>query len=144
MQIQMAFAYDHAAEYDNALSVLGSFNVIKTSKLPVTKRQCTYVIQIRWCKKDKGKHLLKVNFSDAHNKKTLKNYNTIVNVESSTNTLMTITTHMIHFQNLSFKAYGMYTASVLVDNKVIAQIPIQIAVPNLDPDQLSSLFYHHN
>ncbi len=102
MNIQVAVLCDSAIEYQNRLCILGTFDTIRTPKLPATKAQCSVALQILWTKIEEGTHTIKTRFMDDDGNPTLKAVNSSVKISIPPASSFLTTNHILNIQLLKF------------------------------------------
>ncbi len=126
MNIQIAVLCDSAVEYENRLCILGTFDTIRTHKLPATKPQCSIALQILWNKTEEGPHTLKTRFMDEDGNPTLEAVNSSVKVSVPPTSSFLTTNHILNIQQLKFVRTGNYLIVIDIDGNMKAEIQLQV------------------
>lgn len=133
MNVIMAVACDSAVEYAGRLCVLGTFDTIAGTQLPIVKPHCSLVVQIQWDKSDEGRHRIQARFMNEDGSRTLNDLESAVQVTIPDPRLFLTTNHIINLQQLKFHQAGTYLIAVVVDDQTEAEIHIQVQSGKLPP-----------
>ncbi len=126
MNIQVAVLCDSAIEYQNRLCILGTFDTIRTHKLPATKSQCSIALQILWTKMEEGPHMIKTRFMDDDGNPTLKAVNSSVKIAIPPTSSFLTTNHILNIQQLKFTKTGNYLIVIDIDDNMKTEIQLQV------------------
>ena len=126
MPIHVAVLCDSAIEYHNRLCILGTFDTIRTPKLPATKAQCSVALQILWTKIEEGTHTIKTRFMDDDGNPTLKAVNSSVKISIPPASSFLTTNHILNIQQLKFTKKGNYLIVIDIDGNMKTEIQLQV------------------
>ncbi len=126
MNIQIAVLCDSAVEYQSKLCILGTFDTIRTYKLPTTKPQCSIALQILWNKTEEGTHTIKTRFMDDDGNPTLGAVNSSVKISVPPTSSFLTTNHILNIQQLKFIKKGNYLIVIDINGNMKAEIQLQV------------------
>ena len=64
MDIEVFAICDAATESGGKLNILGAFDSLYGSKLPIVHPHCSIALRIRYSKIEEGQHTIRINFVD--------------------------------------------------------------------------------
>lgn len=128
MEIQVATLCDSAADYQGKLCVLGTFDTIMSAGLPVTHPHCAVALRVVFRKEEEGTHRLRLNIIDADGREIVPAIQGELHVRVPDGVYFISANMVINIQQLQFPQPGMYAIDVVVDDRQIASLPLQIRV----------------
>jgi hypothetical protein len=126
MNIQVAVLCDAATDDHGKLNLLGAFDSILASQLPVAHPQCTVALRVTFMSGDEGDRRLKLNFVNADGKNIIPSIDIPVQVEFPEDAHFVTRNFIINIQGLKFNEIGLYSVDVLLDDKSQASIPLWV------------------
>jgi len=126
MNIQVAVLCDSAIEYQNRLCILGTFDTIRTHRLPATKPQFSIALQILWSKIEEGAHTIKTRFMDEDGNPIMKAINASVKITIPPTSSFVTTNHILIIQQLKFTKAGNYLIVIDIDVDMKTEIQLQV------------------
>lgn len=126
MNIQVAVLCDAATDDHGKLNLLGAFDSILASQLPVVHPQCTVALRVTFVSGDEGDRRLKLNFVDADGKNIMPPIDIPVPVELPDDAHFVTRNFIVNIQGLKFPDIGLYSVDVRLDDKSQASIPLWV------------------
>jgi hypothetical protein len=128
MEIQAALLCDCATDYRGKLCILGTFDTIITPSLPSTHPHCSIALRVVFRDSDEGNHKVKVRLINEDGKNLLPNIEPELQVKLPENVFFYSRNLIFNLQQIKFEQAGLYSIDVLIDEKMIARIPLQVVV----------------
>jgi hypothetical protein len=126
MNIQVAVLCDAATDDHGKLNLLGAFDSILASQLPVVHPQCTVALRVTFVSGDEGDRRLKLNFVDADGKNIMPPIDIPVPVQMPEDAHFITRNFIVNIQGLKFPEIGLYSVDVRLDDKTQASIPLWV------------------
>ncbi|MGO8763938.1 MAG: DUF6941 family protein [Limisphaerales bacterium] len=126
MNIQVAVLCDAATDDHGKLNLLGAFDSILASQLPVMHPQCTVALRVTFVSGDEGSRRLKLNFVDADGRNIMPAIEIPVPVEMPDDAHFLTRNFIVNIQGLKFSEFGLYSVDVRLDDKSQASIPLWV------------------
>ncbi len=133
MEIQVAALCDSAADYEGKLCLLGAFDTIMASSLPAVHPQCSVALRILFRKEEEGLHTVSVLFVDEDGHAIVPPMETKFDVELPEDLFFSTRNLILNLQQLPFAKHGAYAIDVLVDQRPMASIPLQVRLNQPPP-----------
>jgi hypothetical protein len=128
MEIQVAVLCDSAVDYRGKLCILGTFDTIVTANLPSTHPHCSIALRIVFRDSDEGSHKIKVRLINEDGKNLLPNIEPEMKVKMPENVFFFSRNLVFNLQQIKFEQAGLYSIDVLIDEQMMARIPLQVVV----------------
>ena len=128
MEIQAAVLCDSAADYRGKLCILGTFDTIVTPSLPSTHPHCSIALRIVFRDSDEGSHKLKLRLINEDGKNILPNIEPDMQVKLPENVFFYSRNLIFNLQQIKFDQAGLYSIDVIIDEQMMARIPLQVVV----------------
>ena len=81
MEVQVATLCDSAHDYNHKLCIMGTFDTICSTHLPVVHPQCAIALRICFKPGDEGDHEIAINFIDDDGKPKMPSIQSRINVQ---------------------------------------------------------------
>jgi hypothetical protein len=128
MEIQAAVLCDSAADYRGKLCILGTFDTIITPNLPSTHPHCSIALRIVFRDSDEGTHKLKLRLINEDGKNILPHIEPEMQVKLPENVFFYSRNLIFNLQQIKFESAGLYSIDVIIDEQMMARIPLQVVV----------------
>jgi len=119
---------DSAADYRGKLCILGTFDTIITPSLPSTHPHCSIALRIVFRDADEGVHKLKLRLINEDGRNILPNIEPEMHVKLPENVFFYSRNLIFNLQQITFEQAGLYSIDVLIDDAIVARIPLQVVV----------------
>ncbi len=124
MHVEVFSLCDAATVDGGKLNMLGVFDSIWTTKVPVVHSQCAIALRVRFDRIEEGEHKVLVNFIDADGKHIIPTANGKVNIHFADNQRSGTTNLILNIQGLKIEKYGEYSIDLSIDNRNVASLPL--------------------
>jgi hypothetical protein len=128
MEIQAAVLCDSAADYKGKLCILGTFDTIISPALPSTHPQCSIALRLVFRDSDEGTHRLKLRMINEDGLNILPQIEPELQVKLPENVYFYSRNLIFNLQQIKFEQAGLYSIDVLIDEQMMARIPLQVVV----------------
>jgi hypothetical protein len=128
MDIQAAVLCDSATDYRGKLCLLGTFDTIITPSLPSTHPHCSIALRIVFRDADEGVHKLKLRLINADGQNILPKIEPEMHVKLPENVYFYSRNLIFNLQQIKFEQAGLYSIDVIIDDHIVARIPLQVVV----------------
>ena len=126
MEIQVATLCDSASDYNGKLCVLGTFDTICSSGIPIIHSHCSLALRICFKPGDEGRHTVTVRFINDDGKPIMKTFSESIDIKLPNNAYFLTRNLILNFQRLTFAATGQFSIDVSVDDEMLARIPLRV------------------
>lgn len=126
MDIQVAVLCDSAADYRGKLCILGTFDTILAPTLPSTHPHCSIALRVVFRDSDEGAHKFKIRLINEDGKNILPNIEPEISVKLPENVFFFSRNLIFNLQQIKFEQAGLYSIDVLIDEVMMARIPLQV------------------
>ena len=124
MHIEVFSLCDAATANQGKLNMLGVFDVIWSSKIPVIHPQCSIALRIRFDSIERGDHKISVNFVDIDGKHILPPANGTIKVNFPDEQSSGASNLIFNLQGLKLERYGEYSLDLAIDGRSEASLPL--------------------
>lgn len=126
MNVEIFTLADHAEDYGGKLSILGSFDNIKTHVLPSVHPHCCIALRLRFQKSEEGNHSVRIVMIDADGKnygpKMDGNLHVALPHDSDTATSNLV----IGMNGFPLTKPGTYHLDLVVDGQLVSRLPLKV------------------
>ena len=130
MEIQIAVLCDAATDSNGKLNILGTFDTIYSTQLPVVHPQCSIAIRITFSKVEEGAHRVRLNFVDEDGKSVWPApIEMSVDVAVPDETIFLSRNFIVNIQKLTLEKEGLYSIDIAVDGRQEGSIPLLVKIP---------------
>jgi hypothetical protein len=126
MDIQVAVLCDAATDYYGKLNILGAFDTIFTSQLPMVFPQCSIALRMRFSKVEEGTHKVKLNFVDEDGRSVAPPMEFPLEIAVPEDTIFVSRNLTINIQQLKFERAGLYSIEMALNGRQEGSIPLLI------------------
>lgn len=136
MKIEIFALCDAATEGGGKLNLLGAFDVIATSELPLIQPSCAIAIRIRFKRIESGSHRVKLDLVDEDGRHVVPAFETSVDIRHDDGAESAVANLLLNFQQLRFEKFGRYSIDLALDGRQEGSLPIfvrQISAPAQQP-----------
>jgi len=124
MHLEVFSLCDAATADTGKLNILGAFDTIWCSQVPVVHPQCSIALRIRFDSIERGEHKISVNFVDADGKHILPPANGVIKINFP-NEQRSGSSHLIlNIQGLKLEKHGEYSIDLAIDGRSEASLPL--------------------
>ena len=115
---------DAATVSGGKLNVLGAFDSIFATQVPVAHAQCALALRIRFARIEEGEHRLRLNISDEDGKPIMPGLEGVLNVNFTGDDDSAVTNFIINIQQLKLEKFGAYSLDLAVDGRHESSLPL--------------------
>lgn len=129
MNIEVYALCDAATNDMGKLNMLGAFDTIVASQLPVVHPQCAIALRIRFGNIEKGEHRVTVNFVDLDGRNIIPPANGNINVNIPDGQRSGSANLILNIQRLKLEKYGEYSIDLAIDGRSEGSLPLLVIQP---------------
>jgi hypothetical protein len=129
MNIEVYALCDAATNDLGKLNMLGAFDTIMASQLPVVHPQCAIALRVRFGNIEKGEHRVTVTFVDFDGKNIIAPANGIINVNFPDGQRSGSANLILNIQRLKLEKYGEYSIDLAIDGRSEGSLPLLVIQP---------------
>ena len=130
MEVQVAVLCDSASDYRGKLCVLGTFDTIYASQLPAVHPHCSIALRIVFRDEDEGMRNIRLRLIDEDGKNILPNIEPRLDIRLPPEMFFYSKNFIFNLQQIKFENAGQYSIDILIDDRMIARIPLQVVLKN--------------
>ncbi len=130
MEIQVATLCDSASDYNGKLCVLGTFDTICSSGIPIVHPHCSLALRICFKPGDEGRHTVTVRFINDDGQPIMETFRESIDIKLPNNAYFLTRNLILNFQRLTFASVGQFSIDVSVDDEMLARIPLRVLLYN--------------
>ena len=126
MEVQVATLCDSAHDYNHKLCIIGTFDTICSTRLPVVHPQCAIALRICFKPGDEGEHDIAINFIDDDGKPKMPTLRSRIGIQLPTDAYFLTRNLVINIQQLRFDSVGQFSIDVSADGEMLTRIPLRV------------------
>jgi hypothetical protein len=126
MEVQVATLCDSAHDYNHKLCIIGTFDTICSTRLPVVHPQCAIALRICFKPGDEGEHDIAINFIDDDGKPKMPPLRSRIGITLPTDAYFLTRNLVINIQQLRFDSIGQFSIDVSADGEMLTRIPLRV------------------
>ena len=126
MEVQVATLCDSAHDYNHKLCIMGTFDTICSTHLPVVHPECAIALRICFKPGDEGDHEISINFIDDDGKPKMPSIQSRINVQLPPDAYFLTRNLVINIQRLQFDDVGQFSIDVSADGEMLTRIPLRV------------------
>ena len=126
MEIQVATLCDSASDYNGKLCILGTFDTICSSGVPIVHPHCSLGLRICFKPGDEGQHAVTVRFINDDGKPIMEPFREQIDIKLPNEAYFLTRNLILNFQRLTFASTGQFSIDVSVDDEMLARIPLRV------------------
>ena len=131
MNIEAFLLCDFASDEHGKLTVVGAFDSIFATKVPIVHPACTVAARIRFERIEEGDHQVRVDVVDEDGKPVVPRLDAKISVRLREDVASSLVNLVLHLQRLKLEKYGDYSINLAIDGKVEGSLPFSVRqVPN--------------
>ncbi len=135
MEIETFVLCDAATDYRGKLNILGTFDTIWGSKLPVTWPHCALALRVRFSRIEEGEHRVRIGFMDEDGRQVLPPLDGTVRVGFGPKTGTVAANLILNIDRVRLEREGEYSISLAIDGRQERALPLYL---RLRPEQQKS------
>jgi hypothetical protein len=130
MDVQVAVLCDAATDSGGKLNILGAFDTIQASALPVVHPQCAIALRATFDNTEEGRHNLRLNFVDEDGRSIMPDLPLIpTEIIIPEDSHFVTCNFIVTIQQLKFDAPGFYSVEISLDEELHTSIPLLVKTP---------------
>ncbi|MBK8575253.1 MAG: hypothetical protein IPN90_06080 [Elusimicrobia bacterium] len=126
MKIEVFALCDAATEGGGKLNLLGAFDVMSASSLPLIHPSCAVAIRIRFKRIESGAHRVKLDMVDEDGRHVVPAFETTVDIRPEEGVESAVANLLLNFQQLRFEKFGRYSIDLAIDGRQEGSLPVYI------------------
>ncbi len=126
MTIQVAVLCDAATDYSGKLNVLGTFDTIYATEIPMQHPQFAIAVRVAFDRHEEGNHALHINFVDEDGQPIMKSMDVPVDVQFPADATFVSRNVVVNIIQLNFPQPGLYSIDLSLDDRPLAGIPLAV------------------
>jgi hypothetical protein len=126
MTIEVFALCDAATVSGGKLNILGAFDSVYATQLPMTHQQCAIALRMRFTRIEEGNHRIKINVVDLDGRPIMPGIDGNLGVKFSTDDESAVANFIININQLKFERYGQYSIDLAVDSRHEASLPLNV------------------
>jgi len=111
------------------LNILGSFDRLNATQVPVVHPQCSLAIKLRFERLEEGKKRLRLAFVDSDGAPVMATIDAATEVQVKGNDSTATVSLALNIQQLKIPKFGDYSIDLAVDDRHEASIPLSVPPP---------------
>ena len=123
MQIEIVSLCDAATVEGGKLNILGAFDTIMASKVPVTHPHCAVALRFRFNSIEGNEHKVSVKFVDIDGGHVVPPVNGVIKIKYAKEQRSSSAHLVLNVQGLKITKFGEYSIDLAVNGKNIAALP---------------------
>ena len=130
MKTRIAVLADYASlSIEHKLNIMGIFTTINAAQTPVVHPQMKLVTQFEFEASETGQHQMRITLVDDDGHEFF-NIAALVNIQHHHDGRPVLMNQIFDLAHLSFPAFGEFEFRILLDDEIIAEVPLTIAPPH--------------
>ncbi|MFA6384637.1 MAG: hypothetical protein WCY10_04620 [Candidatus Omnitrophota bacterium] len=126
MQIEIFSLCEAATADAGKLNVLGAFDTIWATKVPLVYPRCTIVLRARFEKIERGEHKVAVHFVDIDGKNVIPPAQGDLTMNFSDQQRSGSANLILNIQGIQLEKLGEYSIDLAIDGKQEASLPLYV------------------
>lgn len=136
MDIELLALCDAATDTMGKLNILGAFDSIVASSVPVVHPQCAVALRVRFYRSETGEHKVTVNLIDEDGASIVPTLDAKVNIVFRGDEEASVATNLImNLQRLKLERAGEYSIGVAIDARHQKSIPLIVRLRAAEASQ---------
>lgn len=128
MHTEVFVICDAATDYNGKLNILGAYDAILGTSIPVKSQPLVFAIRIRFTSEEAGERACDIHAIDYDGRPILPMFSAKVNVLAPANRDSFAVNLILTVNNVSFPRAGDYRIDLLIDGKVRGSLPLHVSV----------------
>lgn len=126
MNVETFLLCDAATDSMGKLNILGAFDTIGAPSFPLIHPQCSVAVRLRLQRIEKGTHKFKIHAINDDGKFLVPAIDGEFNIQIPDTDRSGTINVVLNLQNLKFDSPGGYAVVLIVDEKEISRLPLQV------------------
>ncbi|MCX5707956.1 MAG: hypothetical protein NTY14_03120 [Candidatus Omnitrophica bacterium] len=124
MQIEIFALCDAAIADFGKLSMLGAFDTIGATKIPIVHPQCAIALRVRFERIERGEHKVIVQFVDIDGKNVIPPAQGAITMNFPEEQSSGSANLILNIQALKLEKFGQYSIDLAIDGQQKASLPL--------------------
>ena len=134
MDIEVFVLCDAATEMLGKLNILGTFDTITATALPVIHAHCALALRMRFSQVEAGKHAVRINIVDADGRPVVPSLEGSLAITFGAEQT-SVTNLVLNIDRLKFDKAGQYSVDLAIDGRQERSLPLFIRLREQPPAQ---------
>jgi adenine specific DNA methylase Mod len=104
--------------------MLGAFDTIWTSKIPVVHPQCAIALRVRFERSERGEHKVVVHFIDSDGKSVIPAAQGVIAINFDDEQSSGVANLILNIQGSRLEKFGEYSIDLAIDGQQKASVPL--------------------
>lgn len=127
MEVETFLICDAATDQAGKLNILGAFDAIGASNVPVTHPQLSVALRIRFKKSESANHPFRINLINEDGKSVLpRPLDGNVNVHIREADESAVINLIVNIRDIKFDSFGRYSVDLTMDGKQRGSLPLYV------------------
>lgn len=126
METEIFTLCDFAQDAGGKLTIVGTFDQIRTATFPTTHPSCSLACRLRFAQKETGMHDFKLRLVDAAGKNLINPIEGNINVNIPGNVQYAAINIVGNLNQLKFEKEGRYSFELYVDGNWVTGLPLNL------------------
>lgn len=124
MKAEVFTLCDAATDQHGKLNVLGTFDLICSTEVPVKHPACAIALRIRFSKFEEGSHSVKINFTNADGKSIVPPMTGDFRIHMGSDAVSFAQNLVFNMHALQFPEFGDYSINLHIDGTLVESLPL--------------------
>lgn len=133
MEIETFVLCDAATDYRGKLNILGTFDTIWGTKLPVIWPHCALALRVRFTRIEEGEHRVRIGFMDEDGQAVLPPLDGTIRVGFGPQTATVATNMILNMERIRLQKEGEYSISLAIDGRQERSLPLYLRLRPEEP-----------
>jgi len=136
MDVHFLTLCDFAQNVNGKITMVGTFDLLRTTKVPVIHPTCSIASRLLFEKNEVGKHSFVISITDENKKDVIPPVEGGFEVKIPDDRKWGSANIVVSLGGLEFTSSGNHSVDLLIDNKLVKSIPFTVAIiPANDADK---------
>ncbi len=126
MEIETFVLCDAATDYRGKLNILGTFDTIWGTKLPVVWPHCALALRVRFTRIEEGEHRVRIGFMDEDGRAVLPPLDGTVRVGFGSPAGTVAANMILNMERVRLEKEGEYSISLALDGRQERSLPLYL------------------
>ena len=126
MKIEIFSLCDAATDNRGKLNLLGTFDQIYASKIPVVHPACAIALRMRFDKMEEGLHKVNLQLVDPDGRPVFQPMDGQVHPRMADDVDSVAVNLILNFQHVRFESFADYQINLALDDQSVASLPLRV------------------
>jgi len=126
MKVEVFSLCDAATDNRGKLNILGTFDQIYSTKMPVVHPACAIALRMRFDKMEEGVHKVNIQLVDPDGRPVFPPMEGKVHPRMADDVDSVAVNLILNFQHMKFESFADYQINLAVDDQSVASLPLRV------------------